>query len=165
MGVFAGALLGFGDVDAAQHVDGVVHGSGGGEAAVELDGLGDLAADREDRVKGRHRLLEDHGDVITAKPAHFGQRETEQVGVAEADGAGFDAAGWGDEAHQGECGHALAAAGFADDGKGFAGVDVEREVVHGFDDAVASMKVGAEVGDGDTLTRRAARGDLSRRER
>ena len=37
-------------------------------AAPEMDahGLGDLLADGIDRVEARHRLLEDHGDVVAA---------------------------------------------------------------------------------------------------
>ena len=38
---------------------------------VEPHRLGDLVADREDRVERRHRLLEDHRDLVAADLAHL----------------------------------------------------------------------------------------------
>ena len=36
------------------------------DVVVQLDRLGDLVADREDRVEASHRLLEDHRDLAAA---------------------------------------------------------------------------------------------------
>jgi hypothetical protein len=46
---------------------------------VHPDHLGDLVADREDRVERRHRLLEDHRDPVAADRAQLALGEGEQV--------------------------------------------------------------------------------------
>src|SRR5690606_34825097 len=59
------------------------------------------------------------------------------VTTIEHDLAGDDLAGWvRDQAHDGQAGHALAGTGFPHDAKRFPGHNVERDIVHGFDDAV-----------------------------
>ena len=89
--------------------------------------LGDLAADREHRVERRHRLLEDHRDVVAADVAHFPFGQVEQIGALEADRA-FDDAAWrrGDEAHDRQRGDALAAARFTDHRERLAGATERR---------------------------------------
>ena len=57
------------------------------EALVDLDRLRDLAPHRHQRVQGRHRLLEDHGDGVAADVAHRGLGEAEEVAPAEPDAA------------------------------------------------------------------------------
>ena len=53
--------------------------------AMDADGLGHLRADLEDRIERRHRLLEDHGDVVAADVAHLALGELGQVASLEAD--------------------------------------------------------------------------------
>jgi hypothetical protein len=49
-----------------QRLDGAVPGLLLGQALLQLQHLGDLVADRVQRVQRRHRLLEDHRDVAAA---------------------------------------------------------------------------------------------------
>ena len=44
---------------------------------MQVDGLGHLQADRQRRVERRHRLLEDHGDLVAADGADAGIVELE----------------------------------------------------------------------------------------
>ena len=50
--------------------DGLLLGLGLGEVLVDADGLADLVADGEDGVEARHRVLEDHGDVVAPDLLH-----------------------------------------------------------------------------------------------
>ena len=85
---------------------------------VELDLLGDLVADREDRVQARQRLLEDHRDVVAADLAHLVDRHRQDLAAVEPDLA-LDDLGRRDveQAHDRERGDALAGAGLADDAR------------------------------------------------
>ena len=101
-------------------------------AHLEMDEqrLHDLLPDRQDRIERGHRLLEDHGDVAPAHRAHVVVGELEQVATLEQDAAGGDAGRVpGQQPHDGERGHRLAAAGFADDGHDLAAVDVVGDAV------------------------------------
>ena len=110
--------------------------------------LADLPADGHDRIERGHRLLEDHGDLVAADAAHGGLVEGDEVDAVEPDGAADDAAGRiGDQAHQGERGDALAAAGFADDGQRLAALEREGHAVDGLDEAGARVEVGLQVVD------------------
>jgi hypothetical protein len=51
---------------------------------VELEHLGDLAADRQHRVERRHRVLEDHRDVAAAHAPHLLGRQRRAVAALEA---------------------------------------------------------------------------------
>ena len=76
------------------------------------DRLGDLVADREERIERGHRLLEDHGDLVAADRLHLLLLEIEQVAALEAHGAADDAARRiGNQPQHREGRHALAAAG------------------------------------------------------
>src|SRR6185503_3062384 len=89
---------------------------------VELERLGDLAADREDGVEARHGVLEDHRDVVAADPADVVVVHLEDVLTVEHDRALDDLSGWlRDEAHERQCGDGLPATGLAHDAKRFAG--------------------------------------------
>ena len=93
-------------------------------------GLGDLLADRVDRVQRGHRLLEDHRDLVAADRAHLALGELEQILARRRAPRPFDAPGrMRDEPHDRERGHALAAARFADDAERAALGDVERDAV------------------------------------
>ena len=64
------------------------------DALVQLHGLGDLVADGEHRVQRRHRLLEDHRDVVAADLRHLVLVERREVAALEEDArAGRDPAG------------------------------------------------------------------------
>ena len=67
--------LGCGDADARQRLDRQLVGFPPVLALVQHEHLGDLPADRRDRIERRHRLLEDHGDAIAAQRALLGRRK------------------------------------------------------------------------------------------
>ena len=67
-------------------------------------------------------------------------RELEQVLAVEEDLAGLDPAGPGDQPHDRQAGHALAAAGLADEAHDLAAIDVEVDAVDRADDAVARVE-------------------------
>ena len=84
--------------------------------------LDDLVADREDRVQRRHRLLEDHRDLVAADRAasrDSAKRERGHVAARDRICPPADDApgGDGDEPHDRERGDALAAARLADDAR------------------------------------------------
>ena len=86
-------------------------------------------------------------DAVAADPAHLVVRELEQVLAVEEDLAGVDPAGLGDEAHDRQAGHALAAARLADEAHDLAAVDVEVDAVDRPDDAVAGVERGPQALD------------------
>ena len=59
-----GAAARVGNAGGGQGFDRRVPGLPAAEGLLEFQHLGHLVAHREERVQGRHRLLEDHGDVI-----------------------------------------------------------------------------------------------------
>ena len=79
-------------------------------------------------------------DPVAADLAHLVGRDRQQVAAVEDDLAGLDPPGLGDEAHDRQAGHALAAARFADEAHDLAAVDVEVDAVDGPDDAVARVE-------------------------
>src|SRR5947209_11749174 len=108
--------------------------------------LADLPANRHHRVERRHRLLEDHRDVVAAHAAHLALVELQQVAVAEHDAASDDAAGRiGHKPHDRQRGHALAAAGFADDREHLARCDIEGDAIDRFDQAASGEEHGAQI--------------------
>ena len=116
------------------------------QAFVRADGLHDLLADGEHRVERGHRLLEHHGDAGAADALHAGIGEAGEVFAGEADFAGGDACGrLRQQAHDGEGGDALAAAGLADDAEDFAFVEGEGDILDGGDLAARGGEGGGEV--------------------
>jgi serine kinase of HPr protein (carbohydrate metabolism regulator) len=86
------AALGIGNADQAQEFDGTALRRGRVGAAMLLDRLGDLAADRQDRVQRGHRLLENHADLAAAHLPHLFFRQAHQVAAGEQHLARGDAA-------------------------------------------------------------------------
>src|ERR1700694_1113072 len=96
--------------------------------------LGDLVSDPHHRIERGHRLLENHRNAISPDLPHPVLVEIEKIGSFELNRAADDPAGGvGDEAHDRQRGHALAATGFAHDRQRLATADVERDVVDGLE--------------------------------
>ena len=112
--IFVDALLGRGDMDAAQQLDRALARRAPRAAAMAQDGLDDLIADGEARIERGHRLLEDHREPVAAQVAQRLVGHVEQIEAVETDRAGDFGGMFRQQAHDGERGDALAAAGFAD---------------------------------------------------
>ncbi len=124
MGEVLEPLLGGRDAHLLHQLEGGLHAVLAAHAAVHPEHLGDLEADRVDRVQGRERVLEDHGDLLAALVLHLALGQREQVGALQEHSATGDKAGRGvQDAHDGLRGDALAGAGLAQHGQGAAGLE------------------------------------------
>jgi hypothetical protein len=83
MRIFVEASRGIGDFYQPQHVGSAHARRGGACAGVDAHGFGNLVADGKHRVETRHRLLEDHCEPVSAKFAHLGFVERDEVTVLE----------------------------------------------------------------------------------
>ena len=104
-----------------------------------------LLADRQDRVERGHRLLEDHRDVAAADLAHLFRRERQQIAAVERDAALRHPPGLGEQAHDGERGDRLAAAGLADEGDDLAAINRIGDAVDGPNGAARGLEPDMQV--------------------
>jgi hypothetical protein len=111
--------LGIGEPDVGEESGRARPGAGAAHAEVLPDRLLDLLADREHRVKGRHRVLEHHPDPAPADVAQGPAAECEEVEPAETSAPGCGRAGR-EQPDQREHRHRLAAAALARDAEGLA---------------------------------------------
>ena len=86
-------------------------------------------------------------DPVAPDLAHLVAREAHQVRAVEQDLAGVDRARRGDQAQDRQAGHALAAAGFADETHDLAAADREVDAVDGLDHAFAGLERGSQALD------------------
>ena len=99
-------------------------------ALMRAHGLGDLVGDRVDRVQRRHRLLEDHRDLVAADRLHRALVKRRQLAAVEGDPAVVrDVTRLVDEPHHRQRSDRLAAAGLADDAERGAGLQLEVDPV------------------------------------
>ena len=143
--VLVDAALGLGDAHAAHPVDGLGARFDATQIGVHLDGFDDLVAYLHHRVQARRGLLEDHANAPTAHGAHAGFGQREHVIAFKAHLALRDATVLGQEAHEGQRGHALAAARFADEREGLAAANGQREAVERLDQALVGVERHLEV--------------------
>ena len=108
---------------------------------MQLDGLDNLLADLRRRVHAGHRVLEDHGDFLTADLLHVLFAGLHDVVSGQIDFA-FDNARRGHrvELHDRLRGHGFAAAAFTDNRQHFALVHVQRHAANGLDLARIGVK-------------------------
>jgi hypothetical protein len=99
-------------------------------ALVDADRFGDLFADGHDRIKRRHRLLKDHGDVAAAELAHGFGIEGEKIASVELD-APIDGGCGIEQAQNSESGDGFSGTGFSDETEGFAFGNIERQAPDG----------------------------------
>src|SRR6185437_13244887 len=145
MRIFLGALLRLGNADETQHLDRLRHRGRVGEILMQPQRLADLPPDSQHWIERRHRLLEDHRDLVAAHIAHRRFVEHEEVAPVEPDASADDAAGRiGNETHQRQRRHALAAAAFTDHRQGLAAVERERDVVDGAEQALPGEEHGLQ---------------------
>src|SRR5229473_1639630 len=87
---------------------------------VEFKRLGKLALDGENRVEGGHGFLIDHGNLLAADASDLRVGQLEQVSTIEDDfPAHRFARRVGNEAHDGQSAHTLAAAALSHEAQGF----------------------------------------------
>ena len=104
-------------------------------------------ADRVQRIERGQRILEDRADLAAADRAHRFVRQIVDAPAGEPDLAAGDASGRIDEADDRGAGHRLSGAGLADDAQHLARRDVERDVVHRAQRAVARRELDAKADD------------------
>ena len=137
-----------GDPDPVEHFGRAAHRLPAGQAAVHLETLGDLPADRLHRVQRGQRVLEHHGDPVADDPPAAAGFHRDQVVAAVAGGTGDDPARRHlQDAGQGLHRHALAGAGLAEDGEGLAGPYPPRDTVDGAQPPVPGVEVHRQVLD------------------
>jgi hypothetical protein len=131
-----GADLGLGNGGAFESGDDAVAQVGFPEAwLVSANGFFDLCANTHDGIQRGHRLLKDHGDLLTADSAPI----VFFVQICQILWRGFTARKQRltvntrtgrEQAHQRERKHGLAAAGFTDKTKRFSGSNAQGDVIH-----------------------------------
>lgn len=107
--------------------------------------LGDLTADGEDRVQARHRLLEDHGDLVAADLVHFVHGQLGQILTVEEDLAGVDIAVAVKQAENAHGRDALAGTGFADNAEDLACVKRIADAVDRLDRAALGREESLQI--------------------
>ncbi len=131
--VIAQACLGARDTDAVEQFGGPRVRLLPLHVEMRLERFPDLPADREHRVQARHRVLEDHRDLLATNPPELAVGELDEIAAAEESATCGNAAGTREDPEQSEGGHALPAARLADDAERLAGRDVEGDAVDGVD--------------------------------
>ncbi len=92
---------------------------------MELEGLGDLAPNRQYRIQRGHRFLKDHRDAVATNVADLVLIHLENILAIEPDLAGDDPAGRiRDQTQDRQRADALAAAALTDKAQGFALVEL-----------------------------------------
>ena len=111
------------------------------------DRLGDLVADREQRVERSHRVLQDHRDPLAAHVAHLGVGFLDQILALEQHPAADDARRGRQDPQDRQRERALTRTDLADDAEGLAGIDAQRHIVDRADDSGALRRdvMGREV--------------------
>ena len=135
------------DADEFQKLDGALAGGSLAQAAMGGERQRELVSDPVERIERGHRLLEDHGELRAAIVVEPVGREADQLLAAVLHRA-FGPAVRGEKAHDRHHGLALARSGFADDGDGLAGIDVEVDALHRMEDAVAGAEADVKIADG-----------------
>jgi hypothetical protein len=118
---------------------------GGVQALVQAQRFADLTADGVQRVQRRHRFLEHHRDAVAAQRAPVVVGQADQLAAVEPDGARH-ARALRQQAHQGQRGHGLAAAGFADQPQRLAAAQFEADAAQRVGGAARGVERDAQAG-------------------
>ncbi len=148
MRIAAVALLGRGDADALEYLDGRSPGVGPVHALVDPEHLGYLFADADHRVQRRQRVLEDHGDLAAPDALVILLGQTDELLTEEFDRAAGDPGRRGvQDAHDGLSRDRFARPRLAQDRDGLAPVQRETHTVDGSSHSVAGVELDLEVID------------------
>jgi hypothetical protein len=140
-----------GDADLTQQLDSALVRRPRVDLLVRLDRLRDLLADAVHRVQRRHRVLEDHPDLVAAVVLHLRVGLQEQVVALVADLAAELRVDAARQAHDRHRGHALPRAGLADDPDHLAALELERHAIDGAHDPVLGRELHREIVDFEQL--------------
>ena len=157
MRVAVEALGGRRDAHLVESVDGLLAGSGAGEATVALEHLEEMLAHRFDRVERGHGVLEDHGDLGAAHAAALLGAHGKHVLAGELELVGRDLGVLGQKAHDRLHGNALARTRLAHNGEKLTVEDREVHTSHGLDEAAVRVERGAQVAHAQQLAARRRR--------
>src|SRR5215831_14971679 len=113
---------------------------------MDVDGVGDLAANRKCRIERAQRILEDHADLPAAQFASLGLRQSRQVCATKADLTPQARIGR-EQSNDGHCQRRLAAARLADQSDDFPLRNFEIGVVDGGQPAFFDLKVDADAAE------------------
>ena len=145
MGERIHSAVGRGHAHAPQQIDRAAARRRRGEAAVRRHRLDELSRNAQDRVQGRHGVLEHHGDLATAHRANSLIVEMREVAALEQDRAADDPRRLVEQAHDRLGTDALAGAGFAHDAQRLAGMHVEADAVDRTDGTGIRQEPGAQI--------------------
>src|SRR5262249_43821792 len=107
--------------------------------------LDDLRPDREVRVHGRERILEDHRHPLAAQAAHRVGRGAHDLGPVEPDLPVDPRVAPVVQAENAEAADRLAGAGLADDAQRAAAFELERDAVDAAHQAVIGREVDLQI--------------------
>src|SRR4029078_10578781 len=119
------------------------------QVEVLLDRLPELRPDREHRVEARHRVLEDHRDLLAADAAPGALREADELTAVELDAPRGDPGRPRQDPHRRERSNALAATGLADEAERLARTHVEGDSVDRVHEPPARPEAHPQVFDGE----------------
>src|SRR5208283_5751095 len=123
MRIVVDAMLGVGNPDHPERLDGAIASLGAIGLLMQADGLANLAADGEDRVERGHRLLEDHRDARAAYVAHLEVAQLQQILILENYFAAHDTRRLGQQPHDREHARRLARSRLTDNAEQLARLD------------------------------------------
>src|SRR5690606_631004 len=99
------------------------------------------------RIEARHRLLEDHADVVADDLPPLGAGQVQNVPAIEADIVGGHRGRPWQQAHHRQHGDGFARAGFTDNGKHLSLVDMQRDAVDRLERSAHGIEGNGEVLD------------------
>ncbi len=148
VGIAVSALLGVGNADQLQHLDGALPRILLRHLLVGRYRFGDLVADGEDRVERSRRFLEDDRNVIAAHRPQLAARQRDEIAALEADrAAGAHHAAFIDQPQHCERQHRLAAPRLTHQADSLAGAHLEIHAVNRARQAFGRAEGYAEVPD------------------
>jgi hypothetical protein len=147
VGKLAGPLLGARDPHPAEHLQRLLERLPLGDVLMGPNGLHDLLPDPVVGVQRGHGVLEDHADLAPPDVLHLLRRQLQEVPALEPDLSLHPGHFLVDQAQHGEKGHALPRAGLPHNPQRLAAIDLERDPVDGFHQAVVGGEVDLEVLD------------------
>ena len=139
-------LLGIGQFDKFQHAQGPEPGFFRRNLIVQTHSFHNLRPHGVDRVQGRHRLLEDHRDVLAAHGTDIGLIGPQQLPAGELDTSGHTAV-TGQQAQQRHRTGTLSGPGLPHDGEHFAGPHLVVQADRRRDPFLVHAEIHAEVPD------------------